>query len=40
MIAMLDFMQSEGMVRGHWTDFFTVVSSLEEIADLLKQETV
>ena len=38
MIAMLDFMQAEGMVRGHWTDFINVASSLEEISELLKQE--
>lgn len=31
-VAMLDDLQAQGMVRGHWTDHIHVVGSLDELA--------
>ena len=34
-IALLDFLQQQGMVRGHWTDFFLVANTLEDIEQII-----
>ena len=35
-VQLLEHLQREKMVRGHWTDFIRVVKSLDEIADFCK----
>lgn len=34
-IALLEFMQDNGMVRGHWTDYIVVAKDIEEISRLV-----
>ncbi|MDE5987380.1 MAG: TIGR00730 family Rossman fold protein [Prevotella sp.] len=34
-IALLEFMQDNGMVRGHWTDYIVVAKGIEEIDGLV-----
>ncbi|MCM1078622.1 MAG: TIGR00730 family Rossman fold protein [Bacteroidales bacterium] len=34
-IALLDFMQENGMVRGHWSDYIVVADSLSELSRLI-----
>ena len=34
LIALLDDLQQRGMIRGHWTDYFLVANTLEELAAL------
>ena len=34
LIALLDDLQGQGMVRGHWHDYIRVISSIEELAFL------
>ncbi len=35
LVALLDGLQSQGFVRGHWTDYIRVVRSLSEIKELI-----
>ena len=34
-VSLLDHLQSQGMIRGHWTDFILTASSLSEIASII-----
>lgn len=36
-IALLDFMQDNGMVRGHWNDYIIVANSIEELSHIIEQ---
>lgn len=36
-IALLEFMQDNGMVRGHWTDYIVVANDMEELSRTIEQ---
>ena len=36
LIALLDDLQTKGVVRGHWQDYIHVANSLDEIADFIE----
>ena len=38
LIAMLDDLQQKGMVRGNWRDYITVADSLEELAEIIRED--
>lgn len=35
LIALLDDMQQRGMIRGHWTDYISVASTIDELSSLV-----
>ena len=39
-ISLLDHLQSQGMIRGHWTDFILTASSLPEIERIIENNTL
>jgi len=37
LISLLDQLQSQGLVRGHWSEYIKVANTLDELTDLLNQ---
>ena len=39
LVSLFDDLQQRGMIRGHWTDYVRVSSSLDEMAEMLQKFT-